>query len=110
MYELLIIFSQEKTAYDLPVAFLFFLEHLERYQLETSYAAFKILKVFIKNKSECSKKTEILYLVLEYEVGKFSPFLISREEDKGMEKKVIILISSLLFFGANTYKLYLLLE
>jgi len=70
--------------------------------LETSHAAFKTLEIFIKNKTERSKKTEILYLVLEGKVGKFSPFIISRKENKEMAKEVIILVSSLLFSGANT--------
>lgn len=90
--------------------FTLFILHFERYKLETSYAAFQTLKVFIKNKTECSKKTEILYSVLEDKVRKLSPFLISKEEDKEMEKEVIILISSLLFSGANTYELYLMLK
>lgn len=71
-----------------------------------SYSSFQTLEVFIQNKTECSKKTEIFYVVLEDEVGRFSHFLICMEKDKEMEKVVTILTSLLLFSGANTYKLY----
>lgn len=40
-------------------------------------------------------------------MGKISLFLISREEDKEMEKELIRFISLLLFSGTNTYKVFL---
>lgn len=40
-------------------------------------------------------------------MGKISLFLISREEDKEMEKELIRFISLLLFSGKNTYKFFL---
>lgn len=65
----------------------------------------KLLKVFIKNKAECCKKTEILYLVLEDKVGKFFSF-----PQAEMEEEERIFISSLLFSGTNTYRVYLMLK
>lgn len=40
-------------------------------------------------------------------MGKISLFLISREEDKEMEKELIRFISLLLFSGTNTHKFFL---
>lgn len=42
----------------------------------------KLLKYLSRINQNVLRKTEILYLVLEDKVGKFCPFLISREEDK----------------------------
>lgn len=58
--------------------------------METLDATFKTLKITYKNKTECSKKTEILCLVLEDKVGKFFSF-----PQAEMEKDFYFLIAFL---------------